>query len=166
MAHSKTPIVNTLNGFDIIGEPNAINNTLKFNDTLKSFEWVQDISELIKADKSISMTKKLLTSGAGIAGAWVEVIAAMPFKSNYIQIILDEPNTQNDYSIDIAIGAIGFEVPQIQEIIYHVSLTGNSIISIPYNFKIEFASGVRISARVTSILATDTVDFSAIIMGT
>ena len=100
-----------------------------------------------------------LTAGAAAAfGAYVQITASTQITYNYILIMLDDPATKNDYVITIASGAAGSEVDFVDELLYHVELTGNSVITVNYPLKIRCPVGIRISARCKSVDTNDSID--------
>lgn len=99
-----------------------------------------------------------LTSGTGIFGAYVQITAATTITYNYLLIMVDDPNTSNDYVFTLATGAQSSEVDFIDEILYHQDLTGNSQITGIYPIKIRVATGSRLAARVKATNNTDTID--------
>lgn len=125
-----------------------------------------DGEKLIKADKHITHDEKTLVSDTADFGAWVELIPSISIFGNYISVQLHDPNTVNDYRVEIGKGPSGSEETLIPGIVYHVDLVGNSIISIPFEFKIEEPRGTRISARCESITNTDEIHINTVISGT
>ena len=99
-----------------------------------------------------------LTSGTATFGAYVQITAATTITYNYLLIMIDDPNTSNDYVFTIATGASGSEVDIIDEILYHMDLTGQSQITGVYSVKIRIPTGSRIAARVSAVNNTDTID--------
>ena len=98
-----------------------------------------------------------LTSGTATFGAYVQVNASIGITYNYLLIMVDDPNTSNDYVFNIAIGASGSEVDINDEILYHQDLTGNSQITGIYPIKLRIPVGSRITARVSATNNTDTI---------
>ena len=106
-----------------------------------------------------------LTSGTADFGAYVELIASTGILYNYLTILFDDPNTSNDYDITIATGAAASELDVIDELTYHIDLTGNNTISLSYNIKLRIAQGSRIAAKVKATNNTDTIDVHMIGQG-
>jgi len=106
-----------------------------------------------------------LTSGTGVFGAYAQLIASTGITYNYLTILFDDPNTSNDYDITIAIGAAASELDVIDELTYHIDLTGNNTISLSYNIKLRIAKGSRIAAKVKATNNTDTIDVHIIGQG-
>jgi len=106
-----------------------------------------------------------VTSGAGVAGAWVQLFASLARKTNYLTIHFDGNNTGNEYHIDIGTGAAASEVVVIPQLEYEVDLTGNNQIPIVYPMKVNIAAGTRLAARVTATNNTDTIDVGVIATG-
>ncbi len=99
-----------------------------------------------------------LTSGTATFGAYVQIIASTTITYNYLMVMVDDPNTSNDYIISIATGTAGNEVDIINELLFHNDLTGNSQVTVVYPVKIRIPEGVRLAARVSASANTDTVD--------
>ena len=100
-----------------------------------------------------------LTAGAsGVFGAYVQITAATTITYNYLLIMIDDPNTSNDYVITLASGAQGSEIDFIDEILFHEDLTGNSQATTVYPVKIRCPEGIRLAARVRAVDNTDTID--------
>lgn len=106
-----------------------------------------------------------LTSGTGVAGAFVQLFASLALKTNYITIHLDNNNTGNEYHVDVATGAAASEVVLIPDLEYEVDLTGNNQIPLIYSMKVNIPAGTRLSARVTATNNTDTIDIGVIATG-
>ena len=124
-----------------------------------------DESKLLKADKHEGNGETQLTSGVGVKGAWAEVIASTTNFTNWIMVVIHDAAAATDYQIDIGIGESGSEVVDIPNIKYHVSTAGNNIVSLPYNFKVEWQKGTRVSARCLNAAAV-TVDIDVVLTGT
>lgn len=106
-----------------------------------------------------------LESGVGVKGAWVEALPSITIFANYLILIVHDAEAATDYSIDIGIGPPGSEEVLIPNIKYHVNITANNIITVPYPFKVEIPAGSRISARCQNVAAVD-VDVNITISGT
>ena len=119
-----------------------------------------------RANRHENTSEVTLTSGTATLGAWVQMIASTTFFTNYLNMDTDEENTSNEYRIDIGTGAEGSEVILIKEIHHHVNLTGQNIISIQHDFKVEIPAGTRIAARVIATNNTDTIKILGHLTGT
>jgi len=105
-----------------------------------------------------------LTSGVGVKGVFAVTFASTAIKTNWLTVLVLDPSTTTDYDIDIAVGAESSEVVLIPDIHYHVNLTGNSQISLPYTFKVDINAGTRMTARVLNA-AAETIDVELILCG-
>jgi len=104
-----------------------------------------------------------LTAGAAAAkGAWVEMVDPSLRRYNWLDINIHNNNTTNIYMIDIGTGAAASEVVIIPDILHHIDLAVPNIIEIIHQFKVNVPAATRISARVSSVLATDTIDVNVI----
>ncbi len=111
-----------------------------------------------KTTKTSHAGDATLTSGTGVFGSYVQITASTTITYNYLLIIADDANTSNDYEITIATGAEGSETDIIEELNFHVDLTGNNQVTVTYPIKIRIPSGVRVSAKVKATNNTDTID--------
>jgi len=111
-----------------------------------------------------SSSEVTLTSGVGVKGSWVALETSSAMQGNWLMLIMLDPSTTTDYDVDIGTGAMGSEVVLIPDIHYHINLTGNSQISLPFNFKINIPIGTRISARVENA-AAETIAVELILCG-
>lgn len=122
--------------------------------------------KMLRANLHEPTSEITLTSGAGVLGDWVQLIASTAFQVNYLNLDTDEENTSNEYQIDIGTGAAGSEVVLITKIHHHINLTGQNIISQQHDFKVEIPPGTRIAARVVATDNTDTINIVGHLTGT
>lgn len=120
----------------------------------------------LSADKTEDAPDATLTSGAGVFGAWVELFPNTVIIHDWITVTLHDNNTSNEYEVEIGQGAVGSEVAKIKGILFHVDLTGMNTITLASNYKVEVPAGSRISARVKSAAATDTIRIKLNAQGT
>ncbi len=121
--------------------------------------------DLIRAQNSETTPNVELISGTGIFGAYVELVDPTTLFCNYLTAFIHNPNTGNDYDVDLAIGDAGSEINFLEGLLHHVNLTGMNIITESIPFKVEIPLGVRVSARTRATENTDTVEIKAILQG-
>ena len=120
---------------------------------------------LLRAPTSETSNNVTLTSGAGVPGAFVELLDATGIQCNYMCVFIHNPNTGNAYNVDIATGTVGNEVIVLTGILHHVNLTGMNIVTESSQFKVEIPIGTRLSARCTATLNTNTVELKTVSQG-
>jgi hypothetical protein len=92
---------------------------------------------------------------ANAKGSWTQLVASTPFAASGIFVrVGDEANASTRYLIDIGIGSTGNEIVLIPDL--HNSVQSSFGFNI-YFFPLEIPAGVRLSARVASSRASDTV---------
>lgn len=125
-----------------------------------------DDSAFQRADKTQTTDDALLTSGIADFGALVEIIAQTAIRVNYVNIYLHANSTANEFVVETFVGPIGNEMPALGGILYHTNINGLNIETIAPHFKVEIPKGVRVSAKVKAINASDTIKIKCVFQGT
>jgi len=122
--------------------------------------------DFLRVKSNVTLPFITLTAGAGgIKGSWVEITSSSTLDVNYVLVILNEANVGTEYFVDIGIGGSGSEIVYIEDIQYHVNVTGNNNVTVTYPFKTEIPKNSRVALRVANTDNSDTIKVSIVAQG-
>lgn len=117
--------------------------------------------QTIGADAGTSSGTAMTAGGANTKGNYVVLSASTPFDCQGILVWMVDPNTLEEYLIDIAVGAGGVEEVIVENLSY---CTGNGTSGFFYNIPVSIPAGSRVAARAQCNVGSKVLDICITLM--
>lgn len=114
----------------------------------------QDVQNAVLGQTIERLATITVTSGSADEGAYVQLDASTATEVKGLVICLYNPNANELYEVEIAVGASGSEVALIDDLVHYGNGDPQGRI---YSFPVEVAAGLRLAARVQATTNTSTI---------
>ncbi len=126
---------------------------------------IQAMNRIMGASKHVNSGDKVLTTGAGGSeGNWVELFPSMTIFGNWMNIVYHDVTVDDDFRVDIGIGASGQEVVYIPNLTFHNDPLGNNVSTGNMTLKVDIPKYARVVARAQNG-NTENITVNVIISG-